>query len=201
MDEEATSRPDLRELGRNAIRAEIIQRAVVLLDERGFDQTTVEDIAAAVGISPRSFFRYFPTKEDIVLGDLVPLGHVVEKALMDRPADESAWSALRGALAPLVDLADSDPVAVLRSTRVALSTPGLRAKSIERHTLWAALLVPVLSPRLTTKKQKHSEMAAGALAQSALACLYVATIAWVDSDGTASYSELLDEAFDAVARP
>ena len=127
------------------------------------------------------------------------LGHVVEKALKDRPADEPAWPALRAAFAPLVAMADADPVNVLRSTRVAVSTAGLRAKSIERHTMWATLLLPILSPRLATKKQQHSEMAASALAQSALACLFVASIAWADSDGAASYGDLLDEAFDAVA--
>ena len=199
MNVEATARANLRELGKNAIRAEVAQRAIVLLDERGFDQTTVEEIASAVGISPRSFFRYFPTKEDLVIGNLMAMGQLVEEALRSRPADEAPWTALRAAMAPLVRTAEADPVNVLRSTRVGLSTAGLRARTLERNAVWADLLAPVLTERLFGQKN-HTEMAAQALAQSALACLYVATLAWSAGDGSESYDFLLDEAFEAVAR-
>ncbi|WP_213815491.1 TetR family transcriptional regulator [Glaciihabitans sp. dw_435] len=197
MNSEGTVRADLRELGKSAIRAEVAQRAIALLDERGFDQTTVEDIAIATGISPRSFFRYFPTKEDVVIGDLMAMGLLVEAALRERPADESPWAALRASLEPLVRTAAGDPANVLRTTRVAMSTAGLRARSIERHTAWAAVLTPIVEERLTATSA-HPSMAAGALAQSALACLFVATAAWAEADGADSYGDLLDEAFAAV---
>ena len=198
MNAPTTPRSDLRELGRSAIRTEIAQRAIVLLDEQGFDQTTVDDISTAVGISPRSFFRYFPTKEDLVIGDLMPMGRLVEQALLDRPEDESPWVALRAALVPLVLTAEKDPEDVLRNTRVALSTAGLRAKTIERHTAWAALLAPIIAQRLPNSS-RHTAMAADALSQSALACLYVATVTWSSSDRSESYANLLDAAFSAVA--
>jgi AcrR family transcriptional regulator len=191
-------RGDLREIGKRAMRAEIAQRAVALLDERGFDETTVEEIAAAVGISPRSFFRYFPTKEDVALGDLMPMGRLVEEALLARPDDESAWAALRAAMAPLERIAESDTENVRRSSRVALSTAGLRARNIERHTAWAAILAPIVARRLTGKKE-HPSMAADAITQSALACMYVATAAWA-AGSEQSYSTLLDEAFESVAQ-
>jgi len=197
MPTDAPDRGDLREIGKQAVRAEIAQRAVILLDERGFDQTTVEEISAAVGISPRSFFRYFPTKEDVALADLMPMGRLIEEALLERPEEESAWEALRASLAPLERIADADIENVRRSSRVALSTPGLRARNIERHTAWAETLSPIVARRLTGKK-KHPTMAADAITQSALSCLYVATAAW-SAGGTQSYSSLLDEAFEAVA--
>ncbi|GAB2464505.1 AcrR family transcriptional regulator [Conyzicola lurida] len=198
MNDATPSRDDLRSIARQAVRAEITQRAIALLDERGFDQTTVEELSAAVGISPRSFFRYFPNKEDVAIGDLMPMGDLVEKALLERPEDETAWAALRAALGPLVRIADSDPDNVRRSTRVALSTPGLRAKTIERHTAWAAVLAPIVARRLDGTGERAA-MAAEAITQSALACLYVATAAW-SSGSDQSYSRLLDEAFDAVAQ-
>jgi len=197
MEPEVTARADLRQVAKDAIRREVAQRAILLLDERGFDETTVEEIASAVGISPRSFFRYFPTKEDIVISDLPAMGLLVEEALKARPADEKPWVSLRAAMAPLVRTAEGDPENILRSTRVGLSTAGLRAKTIERHTVWAALLAPVLADRLAGSG-KHTDMAAQALAQSALACLYVATLAWSSSDGSNSYNDLLNEAFEAV---
>lgn len=197
MNADASDRGDLREIGKQAVRAEIARRAVVLLDERGFDETTVEEISAAVGISARSFFRYFATKEDLVIGDLMPMGRLIEEALVSRPEDELPWAALRAALAPLERIAEGDMETVRRTTRVALSTPGLRAKTIERHTAWAAVLAPIVARRLTGK-QEHPTVAAGAITQSALACLYVATLAW-SAGVSQSYSSLLDEAFEAVA--
>jgi AcrR family transcriptional regulator len=197
MENDVATRGDLREIGKNAVRAEIAQRAVMLLDERGFDQTTVEEISAAVGISPRSFFRYFATKEDVAIGDLMPLGRLVEEELLARPDDEDAWVALRASMAPLHRMAVSEPDIVRRGTRVALSTAALRAKTIERHMVWAAALAPIVARRIKGK-QEHVVLAAEAITQSALACLNVATSAWA-AGGTQSYSSLIDEAFAAVA--
>jgi len=101
-------------------------------------------------------------------------------------------------MAPLERIAESDTENVRRSSRVALSTAGLRARNIERHTAWAAILAPIVARRLTGKKE-HPSMAADAITQSALACMYVATAAWA-AGGEQSYSSLLDEAFESVAQ-
>lgn len=198
MSSATPDRQGLRAIGKQAVRAEIVQRAVRLLDERGFDQTTVEEIAAEVGISPRSFFRYFATKEDVAISDLMPMGRLIEDALVARPERESSWAALRAALAPLERIAESDLENVRRTTRVALSTAGLRAKTIERNTAWAAALAPTIALRMTSDTN-HPNLAAEAITQSALACLYVATVAW-SAGGAQSYSSLIDEAFEAVAQ-
>ena len=198
MTSEAPDRGDLRQIGKQAVRAEIAHRAVILLDERGFDETTVEEISAAVGISPRSFFRYFATKEDLAIGDLMPMGRLIEQALLARPEKESPWVALRAALKPLEDIAEGDTENVRRASRVALSTAGLRAKTMERHAAWAVALAPIVARRLSGSQDRAS-LAAEAITQSALACLYVATTTW-SAGGTRSYSRLLDEAFEAVAQ-
>jgi AcrR family transcriptional regulator len=194
----SSDRDGLREIGKKAVRVEIAQRAVALLDERGFDQTTVEEIAAAAGISPRSFFRYFATKEDVVIGDLMPMGRLVEKALTARPVAEYPWVALRAAMAPLERLAENDGDNMRRTARVALSTPGLRARTLERHLAWAVYLSPIVASRLTGMKE-NPIVAADAITQSALACLYVATSTWA-LGGMTSYTDLLDEVFEAVAK-
>jgi AcrR family transcriptional regulator len=197
MSNEGVDRSELREIGKRAMRSEIVSRAVILLDEQGFDETTVEEISTAVGISPRSFFRYFPTKEDIAVGHLASMGALVERALAARPDDEPAWIALRAALAPLVSITETDVENVRRSSRVALSTPGLRSKVLELHAAWTDTLAPILSRRLSDDGP-HPTMAAEAVTQSAMACLYVATKTW-SAGGTRDYADLLDEAFDAVA--
>ncbi|MDF2442767.1 MAG: hypothetical protein JWR01_970 [Subtercola sp.] len=197
MPSQPDARLDLREVTRGILRAEVVRRAVVYLDEHGFDESTVDEIAAAVGISSRSFFRYFPTKEDVVLGDLVPMGRLIEAELLVRPAGEDPWTALRASLAPLASTADSDTPNVLRSSRVALSTPALRARNLQRHSGWADYLAPIVTDRL--EGTSDAAIAAEALVQSALACLYVGTRAWVTGDAERPYAEMLDIAFTAVA--
>jgi len=192
-----TARTGLRAVTREAIRSQVALRAVELLDEQGFDNTTVEDLAAAVGISPRSFFRYFPTKEDVVIGNLMPMGRLVEKELLARPKSEAAWAALRESLSPMVLSTESDPVNVLRQARVASSTPGLRARTIERHEIWALFLAPVVARR-RDDTSATAMLTAGALTHCALACLHIATNAWVSSEGRNPFTELLDIAFSSV---
>jgi AcrR family transcriptional regulator len=94
---------------RQAVYAEITRTAMELFLRHGFEATTIDDIATAAGISRRSFFRYFGTKEDIVLGDLAARGELIRKELEGRPADEDAWTALLNALraAPGLDRDDA----------------------------------------------------------------------------------------------
>jgi AcrR family transcriptional regulator len=198
MPSSSRGRSNLRSLARDAVRAEVAQRSLVFIDEIGFDEVTVEQIAAAAGISPRSFFRYFASKEDVVIGDLLPMGLLIEDELRARPDAEGAWTALRRSLQPLVATAEADPVNVLRASRVALSTPALRARTLERHSRWADLLAPVLLLRLG-ESQRFSTVVADSLVQSALSSLYVATDAWVKAGGAERYGELVDVAFEAVA--
>ncbi|MGH1551779.1 TetR family transcriptional regulator [Streptomyces sp. L7] len=80
------------------MRAEIADAAMALFMERGFEETTVEQVAAAVGMSGRSVFRYcYATKEDMVVGSMEQVGHELAAALRARPADEPVWEALRRA--------------------------------------------------------------------------------------------------------
>src|SRR3954451_25459323 len=97
-----TRGPGLRELTRRTVRAQIAERAVQLFIAQGFEETTVEQIASEVGMSARSVFRYFDTKEDMVVGSMQEAGDRLAAALADRPAGEGAWQALRAALAVLL---------------------------------------------------------------------------------------------------
>ncbi|MBS1892439.1 MAG: TetR family transcriptional regulator, partial [Actinobacteria bacterium] len=89
---------DLRNKSRESLRAEIAEVAFRVFAERGFDQVTATEVAAAAGISRASFFRYFDSKEDAVFVVQEEVGVDVAEALAGRPDGEDAWTALRHAI-------------------------------------------------------------------------------------------------------
>jgi len=187
----------LRQRTWRAVRQEITEAALQLFLERGFDATTVDQIAEAAGISRRSFFRYFETKEDVVLGDLMALGEQVHAALQARPADESAWVALRAAFATLQE-PQRLPATELAIAQICHGAPTLRARHLEKHLYWQELLAPEIEKRLGTASATHAGLQARAIVASALACLDTAVEAWRESGGRADLEELYDEAVAAV---
>jgi len=189
--------PSLRERTWRAVHAEIATAAIRLFAENGFEATTIEQIAAAAGISRRSFFRYFATKEDIVLGDLAALGEQVRTALEARPAHESAWVALRAAFQALRG-PDYSPEAALAAATMYHDTPSLRSRHLEKHLRWQELLAPDIERRLGIGSGATPDPRARAVIAAALACLDTAVEAWRESGGTAAVEQLFDDAVAAV---
>ncbi|MEV6103954.1 TetR family transcriptional regulator [Streptomyces sp. NPDC051940] len=93
----------LREQKKAATRQALQQAALLLFEEHGFERTTVKDIAAAAGVTERTFFRYFPSKEDLVLGELFDLLPLIVKGIRGRPAAEPPQTAILGTLLALAD--------------------------------------------------------------------------------------------------
>ncbi|WP_280194487.1 TetR/AcrR family transcriptional regulator [Nocardia farcinica] len=87
----------LREVSRRAARTRIAEIAEELFLRQGFEATTVDAIAAAVGMSQRTFFRYFGSKDDVVLDNYERMGETMIQRLRARPVTESEWIALRRA--------------------------------------------------------------------------------------------------------
>ncbi|OBK17085.1 TetR/AcrR family transcriptional regulator [Mycobacterium asiaticum] len=88
----------LRDRQRDQVRADIRRAAFRLFIERGYDAVTTEEIAAAAGVSPRTFFRHVPVKEDLLLGPVRHGGAAIVSMLEQRPATESADVALVNAI-------------------------------------------------------------------------------------------------------
>jgi len=192
-------RKGLRAMTRESVRDQVADQALRLFDENGFDETTVDDIALAVGISARSFFRYFPSKEDVVISDSRPLGRLVRDSAAARPRDEPIWSVLRHAFAPLEVATGAEVERGLRIMRVMMSTASLRARNLEKHITWGVLLEPIVVERLEGDPDTR-RFRAQTLIHAALACLDVALAEWTHRRAAASVSQLLDEAFATVGR-
>jgi AcrR family transcriptional regulator len=166
-----------------------------LFGEKGFAAVTVDELAAAVGLSKRSFFRYFGSKEDVVLDDLANLGRALAVRLAARPASEGPWEAVRAAFTLLEEQNDAAPERTFRLLRMLHATPGLRASHLEKRSRWHELLAPHLVDRLPADLRPA---AARVLAGAALACLDVAQEMWLAAPEHASLGALLDRLMPVV---
>ncbi|GAB3798712.1 TetR family transcriptional regulator [Humibacter antri] len=188
----------LREAARASVHDQIADKALRLFDENGFEATTVDDLSTAIGISPRSFFRYFPAKEDVVISDPTPLGALVRDEAASRPPGEDAWSTLRSAFQPLITMNPEDVERGLRTMRVMMSTESLRARNLEKHLVWARMLEPVIAAKLDGPSATKT-FRAQTLIHSALACFDVALAEWTTTKAAVGLSQLVDLAFETVS--
>ncbi|MEO8122027.1 MAG: TetR family transcriptional regulator [Rhodoferax sp.] len=197
----ASSAPQLslRERTRRAMRAEVSEVAFRLFAEQGFDKTTVEQIAAEAGLSRTTFFRYFGTKEEIVLGKLVEVGHEVAAALAARPLDERPWYALRRAFDVIIQVNTGDASQSLALMRLLTDACALMTHQWEKTQGWQSLLVPDISRRLAASVHDADDLRANALVASAISCFDTATAVWTATDGRTSLAELLDQAMGALS--
>lgn len=190
---------NLRQRARDAVREQIADVALELFAERGFEHVTVEEIATAAGISARSFFRYFPNKEDVLLSDPVETGTIVRDSFAARPADEPIWTSLRIAFDALVkDVSDAEAKRGVLAMKLITNSPALRAHSLEKHHAWATMLTPLVLERLDPGPTQ--KLRAETLIRAGLACFDVALAEWTAHDGAIPFEPLLDQAFDELAR-
>jgi len=126
VDADARDPAGLRERKKHRTREAIIDAALRLFTERGFERTTVADIAAAADIAPRTFFGYFPTKEDVVFHDFGATFDSLEERLTARRPGESAIDAMRDWIASTLAETDFTDPRELCQRQITRSTPALR---------------------------------------------------------------------------
>jgi AcrR family transcriptional regulator len=189
----------LRERTRNAVRAELSDVAQRLFVEQGYEVTTVDSIAEAAGLSKRSFFRYFASKEDLVLGKYEVVAERIAEALADRPVDEGAWESLRRAFDGVVGYVD-DPTkraATEEMQRVVQSTPTLRAGYLEKFDRMVERVASTLDARVGRPAGPPPSARSRAVVAAAFACLQAAEASYLASPEV-TYATHLDEAMAAV---
>jgi AcrR family transcriptional regulator len=178
--------------------AQVAEMAIQLYVERGYEKTSIDDICAVAGISRSTFFRYFHSKEDVLLHRVIDLGENLLSALQARPDGETPWVALRAALNPLISRYGAESERVLRSVRLVGSTPALAAFHREKLARWGLLLVPEVARRMGSDPSDHTDPAPAALVAAAAACVDAAVAAWATADGTPQLARLVDRAMDSI---
>jgi AcrR family transcriptional regulator len=187
---------DLRERKRTRTRLMIQAEALRLFADKGYTQTTVEDIADAAAISPRTFFRYFPSKEDVVMWDEYD-DPVALDLLAAQPEDEPLAETIRAVVRETLEgLYRHDPERLLTRVQLASTVPELRARFVEEQTRGIEQLTEVFATR---RGARVDELTLRVVGSAMLAAVSVALDAWQRDDGKADLLALLDRATDALA--
>lgn len=190
----------LRDRARRAVQAELLGVAQDLFVEHGYDAVTVDQIAAAAGMSRRSFFRYFGSKDALVLGKYERHGEDLADAFAARPDDEPIWQALRRMFDGVVAYV-TDPVLSRRAremARIIGASETLRAGQLERMQRAQRLVVEqVLAREERAGRAQFTPVGAAAIVAAAFAALSTASAH--ARDGGVELATALDEAMRAIA--
>lgn len=184
----------IRERARGALRGELADVALRLFEERGYDETPVDEIAAAAGISPRTFYRYFGTKEDVLFGDLPPTGVDLRELLADHLTRHDPWEALHQTLRHVAENITTERGRWSRLLRVVNTSDTLRAGHLEQHMNLAQSLIPTLTPAVQGPSTWR-DLRARVLVHTALACFDTAFSHWAEHEADIEMLEALDMAF------
>ena len=136
----ATAPLGLRELKKQRTHEELQRVALALFAAHGFDHVTIEDICAEAEVSKTTFYRYFDSKEDVLLGSSDEKLAAMATALAQRPASESAIVAVRNAFLEVAAEYQSQREQRLAVNRIVRTTPSLAARNLEQQTAWENLL-------------------------------------------------------------
>lgn len=167
----------LRERKRADTHARVHSAAMALFDRKGFEATTLDDIATAAGVSRRSLFHYFASKEDIVLSTKAGLGDLIEAAVARRPADEPLLAMAENALTDMAsDFQGPGPRALARLIH---DTPALRSGDQARYEALEGRLARAMAAR---KGLAPDDLQTRVVATTAIGVLRMATGAWLASD-------------------
>ncbi len=142
-----TDRPaGLRERKKARTRASIQEHALRLFREQGYPATTVEQIAEAAEVSPATFYRYFPTKEDVVLQDDFDV--LSAETLEAQPPGLSPLAAVRAATASAVaQLTAQDRERFRETTELTLAVPEIRARALDEFARTLGVIAEALASR------------------------------------------------------
>jgi AcrR family transcriptional regulator len=179
--------------------AQISDMAIDLFSQSGYEQTTIDDICEVAGISRTTFFRYFQSKEDVLLNDFVDMDETLLAALVARPDSETPRVAIRYALDPLIQQYVAHSEQTLRSAKLFIATPALVTFHRQKLARWGQALGPELARRFGADPGDATNPRPAALISATFACLDVALVTWAAADGTPLLADLLDEAMSALS--
>jgi AcrR family transcriptional regulator len=182
------SSPGLRERKKQKTRWSIQEHALRLFEKQGYEQTTVDQIAAAAEVSPSTFFRYFKTKEDVVLED--EYDPLLLALLAREPSDEPFLPALRRVVSMAFDqMGPTELGKIQQRTKLMLAVPALRMRMLDNFNSSVDMLAGAVAQR---SGRDASDLEVRTFAGALTGALIAAIFAWVDGEGTDDLGKLVD---------
>jgi AcrR family transcriptional regulator len=179
----------LRERKKQKTRWSIQEHALRLFREQGYEQTTVDQIAAAAEISPSTFFRYFKTKEDVVVED--EYDPLLLRLIESEPPDRPPLQALRHVMNVAFGQIPPEELAkVYQRTELMLQVPALRMRMLDSFTTNLDMFATVVADRTG---RDAAEVEVRAFAGAVTGVMISALFLWADSGGKANLGELIDK--------
>jgi AcrR family transcriptional regulator len=177
-------------------RAALLDAALQLFEKTGYEATTVEQIAAAAGVAPRTFFHHFPSKEDVLFDGYADRLDEVAHQFRARSRSGSLWSALADAGAAVAHAIEDQPRRFLDRARLYEQVPGLRATMLRINEEWIDGMTAVVAERLGVdpRDDVHPRLVATLLNGSNRSAIEV----WVAADGTADLGALIRECLELL---
>jgi AcrR family transcriptional regulator len=194
--EPAMERVGLRERKKRATRQSLHSQALRLVSQHGFDEVTIEDIAAAADVSPRTFFNYFGSKEDVIVNPDPDRVERLRSLLAGHTADEPPLDVLESVLiASLDEMTDRREEWLLR-LRLVREIPALTPRHLAAFDAMERALIDDVARR--TGRDASADIYPVLVGSAAMAAMRAAIARWGAGDGRRSLPELVREAFAAL---
>ncbi len=188
--------PGRRDRKKQQTRAALIAAALRLVDERGLERVTVEEISAAVDVSPRTFFNYFAGKDDALIGDPLIEPAEMRNRLAAVPTGTPVVEALLAALGPAIAQVQADREMWLVRMRVIERNPGLLPTLMALGAAAEQQFVAALAERTGTPVTSAFPQVVAAATGAAFR---VSMMRWAASDSPRPLAEFVHEAFGVLA--
>ncbi len=185
--------------GRAEVRRDLMAAAVTLFTDRGYGETTIDDIATAAGVGRRTFFRYFRSKEDAISPDHdAGLARVAE-VFADAHPDEPTTSLVLRAGETVFELYTDDPQLSVRRFALTHRVPALRDRESAGVDHYRRLLTRHLRERMSREGRRDGDLHAAVVGASVVAAHNVALREWLSAGGPAAGIGALVARFRSVA--
>jgi AcrR family transcriptional regulator len=194
VDRTSVTSPPLQVRRRRLMQGEIERTALRLFLDKGYDAVSIDDIAAAVGMSGRTFFRYYATKDEILRRFQAGLNDALVDAFQQRPADEGALRALRAAFAVTSHVAKANRERVRALGRLLASVPAVHARSMGETLLDDRLAAEFARRSHARRADARPAFVVAAVSAAAL----IGWNRWVGSDDTPDPSTVVTHAIDVL---
>ncbi|MDX3243080.1 TetR/AcrR family transcriptional regulator [Streptomyces sp. ME18-1-4] len=184
----------LRERKKIKTREAIRTATYALIKEQGYDATTIDQIADRAEVSPSTVFRYFPTKEDIVLTD--EWDPILVAELRARPADEPWPESVRYVMMKAARMGITDDLEIARlRTRVMAQVPAVRSRMMESMSVTGRMFSTAIGERIGLDPDS---LEVRVYMMSLMGGLMQASLYWAENDHRDDFEVLLDRALNVL---